>query len=92
MKVIVIAKPNATQQKAQVLGDHKIKVWIKSRPINGKANKEIIQFLKKIIKRSTGANPKIDIIRGSTSTTKVVEIDCPWSQITAAVKAAVQPS
>jgi len=89
MKVIVIAKPNAKVQKAQVLGDHKIKVWVKSRPTNGKANKEIIQFLKKIIKKSTGTNPKIDIIRGSASTTKVVEINCLWSQLSAALKAAV---
>jgi len=92
MRIIVIANTNSTRQKTQVLGDHKIKVWVKSKPLDGKANKEIIQFLKKTIKKQTGANPKIDIIQGSASTTKVVETDCTWSQVTTAVKAAGQSS
>lgn len=92
MRIIVIAKPKSTRQKAEVLGDHKIKVWVKPRPLDGKANKEITQFLKKIIKKQTGTSVKIDIIQGSTSTTKVVETDCTWSQVTAALKVAGQKS
>jgi uncharacterized protein (TIGR00251 family) len=91
MRITVIAKPNSKQQKIKVLGDHKLKVWIKSKPINGKANTEITQFLKKTIK-NTGASPKIDIIMGKTSTTKIVETETPWSQIIAAVNAANQNS
>jgi|TARA_Y100000310_G_scaffold304443_1_gene343611 uncharacterized protein (TIGR00251 family) len=88
MRITVIAKPNSKQHKIEVLGDHQLKVWIKSKPINGKANTEITQFLKKTIKKHSGAIPKIDIIRGKTSTTKVVETETPWLQITAAVNAA----
>jgi uncharacterized protein YggU (UPF0235/DUF167 family) len=58
MKVTVIAKTNATRQKIQVLGDHKLKVWVNSKPINGKANTEITQFLKKTIKKHIGTIPK----------------------------------
>jgi len=92
MRITVIAKPNSTRQKIQVLGDHQIKVWVKSKQIDGKANTEITKFLKKIVKKQTGTNPKIDIIQGSASTTKVVETDCTWSQVTTAVKAAGQSS
>ncbi|MFH1450905.1 MAG: DUF167 family protein [archaeon] len=92
MKVTVIAKPNSKLQKAELAGDHKIKVWAKSKPINGKANTEIIQFLKKIIKKQTGTLPKIDIIQGGTASAKIVEMDCTWSQVTAALEAANQNS
>ncbi|MDP7282380.1 MAG: DUF167 domain-containing protein [Candidatus Undinarchaeales archaeon] len=87
MKVTVIAKTNATRQKIQVLGDHKLKVWVNSKPINGKANTEITQFLKKTIKKHIGTIPKIDIITGKTSTTKIVEINCLWSQVKTAISA-----
>ena len=92
MKVIVIAKTNATRQKIQVLGDHKLKVWVKSQPINGKENKEIIRFLRKIIGKETGTKPKIGIITGATAGTKVLEADCTWSQISVAVKTVANKS
>jgi hypothetical protein len=90
MKITVIAKPNAASQKAEVVGDHKIKVWIKSKPINGKANTEIIQFLKKLLRSKTGTTHKIDIIQGTTSASKVVEATCTWSQIRTALEAVSQ--
>lgn len=92
MKVTVIARPNSANEKAEVAGDCVLKVWVKSKPINGKANTEITKFLRQIIRKHAGINPRIDIIQGGASATKVVEMDCAWSQVTAAVEAAHQKS
>jgi len=49
--------------------DNKMKIQVKSAPIKGKANKEIITNLKKILKS------KVTIIKGQTTNKKTLLIE-----------------
>jgi len=64
MKIEVRVQPNSTQERAEYAGG-KLKVWLKSKPVEGEANKSLIKFLKKQVKSVTGTNPQINIIKGS---------------------------
>lgn len=73
-------QPNSPKQKAEVVGDHKLKVWVKSPPFEGRANKELINFLKRLL-RKAGASPRVKIVGGHTSRIKQVEVDLTWQQL-----------
>jgi len=51
------------------MGNGTFKIWIKSAPEKGKANKELQKYLKKI----TGI--KVKIVSGLTSENKTIEFD-----------------
>jgi uncharacterized protein (TIGR00251 family) len=73
MKIIrVKVKPNSKQQRLTQLEDGSLTVHLKSPPVDGKANAELIQLLAK-----TFGVPKsaIRIKIGASSKSKLVEID-----------------
>ena len=73
MKLEVRIIPNAS--KDNISGwteDGRMKIRIQSRPVDGAANKGLIQFL---AKKAGVSKSGIRIIRGETSRDKVLEID-----------------
>ncbi len=62
-------KPSSNKNKIVKMKNGTFKIWIKSAPEKGKANKELQKYLKKI----TGIS--IKIISGLTSENKVIEFD-----------------
>lgn len=60
-------KSLSNKNKIVKMEDGTFKIWIKSAPEKGKANKELQKYLKKI----TGI--KVEIISGLTSENKVIE-------------------
>lgn len=72
MKKQVKVKPNAKQQRIEEAIDGSLIVHLKSPPVEGKANVELIKLLAKNFKVSTG---QIQIKSGLSSRTKLVQID-----------------
>ncbi|AFZ03246.1 DUF167 domain-containing protein [Calothrix sp. PCC 6303] len=71
-KITVVVKPNSHRQKIEELEDGSLKVYLKSSPVDGKANKELIQVL---ADRYNVPKSHILIKLGLASRQKVVEID-----------------
>jgi uncharacterized protein len=71
-KIIVRVKPNSKQQKIEEVEDGSLKIYLKSSPVNGKANKELIQML---ADKYNVPKSHISIRLGLASRQKVVEID-----------------
>jgi uncharacterized protein (TIGR00251 family) len=71
-KITVKLHPNSSQEKIKKLdgagSDGTYEVWLKEKPIEGKANKQLIKILKKHFKKN------IKIIKGAKSRSKVIEI------------------
>ena len=69
MKISIKLHPNSSQEKIEEIEKHKsYEVWIKEKPIEGKANEELIRVLKKYFKKS------VKIISGLTSRMKIIEV------------------
>ncbi len=69
MKIQIKLHPNSSQEKIrEIEKDREYEVWIKEKPIEGEANKELAKVLKKYFKK------QIRIVSGFTSRKKVVEI------------------
>ncbi|MCE7745946.1 MAG: YggU family protein [Candidatus Heimdallarchaeota archaeon] len=63
-------KPNSKKQEIVVDSlDKKITIFIKAQPDKGKANKELLKFLAKILEKTTS---DISIIAGQTSRDKTI--------------------
>lgn len=68
MKIKIKLHPNSSQEKIKELEKNKeYEVWIKEKPIDGKANEELVKVLKKYFKKN------VEIISGFTSRKKIVE-------------------
>lgn len=67
---IVKVKPNSKQQSIEEQPDGSLKVYLKSPPVDGKANQELIVLLAKKFKVSKSA---IGIKSGLSSRNKLVE-------------------
>ncbi|MCP2728415.1 DUF167 domain-containing protein [Limnofasciculus baicalensis] len=72
MKKQVKVKPNSKQQKIEESEDGTLIVHLKSPPVDGKANKELIDLL---AKRFNVPKSKIIIKSGLSSKNKAIEID-----------------
>ena len=72
MQKRVKVKPNSKQQKIEELPDGSLIVHLKSPPVDGKANEELIKLLAKNFDVSKSS---IRIKSGTTSRQKVIEID-----------------
>ncbi len=73
MKIVSVkVKPNAKQQRVTQAEDGSFTVHLKSPPVDGKANTELIQLLAKTLGVSKSA---IRIKTGASSKSKLVEID-----------------
>jgi uncharacterized protein (TIGR00251 family) len=68
----VKVKPNSKQQRIEESEDGIITVHLKSPPVDGKANKELIELL---AKKFNVSKSQIKIKAGLSSKNKLVEID-----------------
>jgi len=72
MKLNIKVIPKSSESKVVgEMSDGVLKVKLKSAPVDGKANEELIKLLAKHFKIS---KTSIEILRGKTSKNKVVEI------------------
>ena len=69
MKIKIKVKPNSSQEKIEKISDEEYEVWIKEKPVDGKANIELLKLLKKYFGR------EVKIKSGFTSRRKIVEIN-----------------
>ena len=72
MKIRVKVKPNSKEQKIEEYTDGGFTVRLKSPPIDGKANQELIALL---AKRYKVAKSQVQIKSGLSSKNKLVTID-----------------
>ena len=72
MQKQVKVKPNSKKQAIQELADGSLSVHLKSPPIDGKANKELIELL---AEKFQVTKSQIRIKSGLSSKTKLIEID-----------------
>jgi uncharacterized protein (TIGR00251 family) len=73
MEIIQVkVKPNSSQQKIEIQEDGALVVFLRSPPIDGKANEELIKLLSK---KFDVPKSSITIASGRSSKTKRVEID-----------------
>ncbi len=71
MKIQVKVKPNSKHQKIEEGNDSSLTVSLKSPPVDGKANQELIEIL---AKKFRVAKSQIVIKSGLSSRNKLVEI------------------
>ena len=74
MKISVKVKPNSKQQKIEKSADGSLIVRLKSPPVDGKANKELISLLSQ---KYNIAKSQISIESGLSSKNKLIEINLP---------------
>ena len=72
MKIQVKVKPNSKQQKIEQSADGTWIIRLKSQPVNGKANQELINLLAKHFQVS---KKQITIKTGLSAKSKLIEID-----------------
>ncbi len=72
MKKQVKVKPNSKQQKIAEAADGSLTVHLKSPPVDGKANQELIELLSK---KFNVTKSQITIKSGGSSKNKIVEIN-----------------
>ena len=75
MKKQVKVKPNSKNQSIEEAEDGSLTVHLKSPPVDGKANEELIQILSK---KFNVSKSRIIIKSGLSSRNKLVEIDDGW--------------
>lgn len=69
MKIKIKLHPNSSQEKiVEIEKDKSYEIWIKEKPIDGKANEELVKFLKKYFKKN------IEIVSGFNSRKKIIDI------------------
>ena len=75
--IYIKVKANAKKSEITSLSEYNnqklIKLSINQKPIDGKANEEIIKYLSKLLKT---AKSNIEIAIGETSTIKLIKIHC----------------
>lgn len=62
-------KPSSNKNKIVRMENGTFKIWLKSAPEKGKANRELQKYLKKV----TGI--QVEIVSGRTSKNKTIEFD-----------------
>jgi len=68
MKIKIKLHPNSSQEKIVNISEEEYEVWIREKPIDGKANEELIKILKKHFKK------EVKIVHGLKSREKIVEV------------------
>ena len=76
MKKIIHIKPNARESGVLSEEGNKLEVAVMAPPVDGKANEELILTLANYFEV---AKSSIEIIKGHTSRTKIIEIR-PWQK------------
>ena len=68
MNLKIKLHPNSSQEKIKMLKDNEYEIWIKEKPLDNKANLELVKILKKHFKKD------VKIKSGFTSRNKIVEM------------------
>ncbi|OLS25888.1 MAG: hypothetical protein HeimC3_11620 [Candidatus Heimdallarchaeota archaeon LC_3] len=77
VKIEVLVKVNSKESKVLFDSDlRKYIVYLQSKPINNKANKELLKIVKKFFKAE-----KVDIVSGFQTNTKTMDIVNPRNKI-----------
>jgi len=71
MRINVKISPGASRNKDEDMPDGTLKIWLTARPHDNEANKALVEYLSN---KFRVAKSKIDIISGSKSKNKIVEI------------------
>jgi len=71
-KISLRVYPNASRNEMVGFTDGVLRVKVSTPPIRGKANKELITFLSRLL---GGGRGSVNIIKGHTTRNKVVAID-----------------
>lgn len=69
MKLHIKLHPNSSQEKVEKISEDKYEIWIKEKPIEGKANIELVKILKKYFKKD------VKIVNGLKSKNKIADIE-----------------
>ena len=69
MKLRIKIHANSSQEKIEKISLDFYEVWIKEKPLNNKANEEIVKILKKYFKRN------VEIKSGFKGRNKIIEIE-----------------
>ena len=69
MRIKIKLHPGSSQEKLEKLNELEYEIWIKEKPIDGKANNYLMKFLKK----EFGCEAKV--VGGFTSRLKTVELE-----------------
>lgn len=71
MKISVRVKTNSKESKVEKIGENLFLVYVKSLPVENRANKELIELISEYfgVKKS-----KVSIVSGEYSKNKIVEI------------------
>lgn len=72
LKVRVV--PRASRSEVVGEFDRSLRVRVASAPVDGAANDELVQVIAKTFKVPRGS---VEIVRGSSSRSKQVRVDCP---------------
>lgn len=76
MKLRIKVKPASKTDELVREADGSLKVKIKAQPVEGKANKYLVEFFSEILKLPKS---KIVLLKGETSSFKTLEIDAEES-------------
>ena len=68
MRLKIKLHPASSQEKIKKISEEEYEVWIKEKPIDGKANEELIKVLKKHFKKP------VKIVSCFKSRNKIIEI------------------
>lgn len=68
MKIKVKLHPNSSKEEIKKISDTEFEVWMKKKPIDNKANLELVKVLKKYFRK------EIEIKSGFTSRNKTIEV------------------
>ena len=71
MKISVKVIPNNKIEKVEVISTFSLKVWVKAKPVEGEANKRLVELLAKYFDVSKS---EIRIVMGQSNRNKVVEV------------------
>jgi hypothetical protein len=72
VRLIVKVKPNSSRNEVVGFNDEILQLKIAAPPVKGKANRELVAFISKLLGISKS---KVQIVKGETSRTKVLAIE-----------------
>lgn len=68
MKIKIKVHTSTSQEKIERISDKEYEIWIKEKPVKGKANKELLKLLKKYF------NKEVEIVSGESSKNKIINV------------------
>jgi len=68
MKIKIKIHSNSSQEKIEKISENEFEVWIREKPIQGKANEELVRLLKKYFRKP------VKIVFGFNSKIKLIEV------------------